>query len=109
MNTSAGLVTSAPSPASYESAPEVDVDVIMLPWRGRDQVFAGNGGDIVDLGSGADFLDLTGVSGVAALDGGDGEDLLFITFPIRAGKHTWTLDTRAGRMLRDGKLTASSL
>jgi hypothetical protein len=100
-------------PDEYDGGPGPDVVVAgdqggqaLDPiWTagGRDVVYVSGGADVVDLGRNDDQLYVGGQAAGAVLHGGDGDDLLGIDLmPVEP--HSWTLNNRTERLMRDGKV-----
>ena len=83
--------------------PDRDIDVIMTAGS-SDRVVSGGGSDMVDLGEGRDSLYLRGLPGADGIfRGGGRSDLLYLKL-VDAQPHSWTINNRAERLLRDGQL-----
>ena len=79
-----------------------DVDVIVTAGAG-DWVFSGGGSDVVDLGPGRDDLFLRGLPADGVIAGGPRSDFLHLWI-VDPEPHSWTIDNRGERLLRDGQL-----
>ncbi len=87
---------------SQSSGPGGDLDVDAIATAGAsDMVFSGGGSDVVDLGEGRDDLFLSARRPTdGSFKGGTDWDSLHLR--LVGPDHSWTIDDRGERLLRDG-------